>query len=58
MRPNLKYSDEYAKFENALRRVVQVSHSEIKSKLEAEKITKKEKRPKTLDASRVSDGND
>ncbi|HEV7674233.1 MAG TPA: hypothetical protein VGQ12_06865 [Candidatus Angelobacter sp.] len=41
-----------------LRRVIQVPHSEIKAKLEAEKRAKKEKRPKTSDASRVSNDKD
>jgi hypothetical protein len=58
MKSNPKTSGEYTAFENLLRRVVQVPHSEIKAKLEAEKRTKKEKRPKTSDASRASGDKD
>jgi hypothetical protein len=49
---------EYSAFENLLRRVVQVPHSEIKAELEREKQQKKKKRPKTSDASRASDKTD
>jgi hypothetical protein len=42
-----KASAEYTAFENLLRRVVQVPHSEIKAKLEEEKREKKQKRAKT-----------
>jgi len=41
-------SGEYATFENALKKVLSVSHSKIKSKLDAEK----RKRLKTSSASR------
>jgi hypothetical protein len=58
MKSNPKQADQYTAFENLLRRVIQVPHSEIKAKLEAEKRTKKEKRPKTSDASRVSGDKD
>jgi hypothetical protein len=53
-------NDQYTAFENLLRRVVQVPHSEIKAKLDAEKRAKKrkKKRPKTSDASRASSGKD
>lgn len=50
--------DQYAAFENVLRRVIQVPHSEIKAELEKEKQRKKKKRPKTSDASRASDKTD
>jgi predicted GIY-YIG superfamily endonuclease len=53
-----KTSDQYTAFENLLKRVIRVPHSEIKEKLEAEKRTKKEKRPKTSDASRASGDKD
>jgi hypothetical protein len=53
-----KTTDQYAAFEGLLRRVIQVPHSEIKAKLEAEKKQKKEKRPKTSDASRASGDKD
>lgn len=52
MKRHSETSVEYTAFENLLRRVVQVPHSEVKATLEAEKCTKKEKRPKTSDASR------
>jgi hypothetical protein len=52
MKPNQKTSDEYATFENALRRVIQVPHSEIKAKLDQEKMEKKKKRARALLASR------
>lgn len=58
MKSNPKTSGEYSAFENLLRRVVQVPHSEIKAKLEAEKQQKKEKRPKISDASRASSDKD
>ena len=58
MKSNPKTSDEYQNFENLLRRVVQVPHSEIKAKLDEEKRTKKKKRPKTSGASRVSGDKD
>jgi len=53
MKSNPKMSPEYSAFENLLRRVVQVPHAEIKAKLEADKQSKKGKRPKTSGASRV-----
>jgi hypothetical protein len=49
---------QYAAFEGLLKRIIQVPHSEIKAKLEAEKRAKKEKRPKTSDASRASSDKD
>ena len=49
-------SPEYEAFDNLLRRVVSVPHSEIKAKLDAEKAAKnkRKKRAKTSPASRVS----
>jgi hypothetical protein len=58
MKSNPKTPDEYTAFEGLLKRVIQVPHSEIKARLEAEKRTKKEKRPKTSDASRASSDKD
>jgi hypothetical protein len=58
MHKTVKTSGEYTAFENLLRRVIQVPHSEIKAKLEAEKQQKKEKRTKTSDASRASNEKD
>ncbi|HEV7674413.1 MAG TPA: hypothetical protein VGQ12_07780 [Candidatus Angelobacter sp.] len=57
MKSNPKTTAEYQNFENALRHVVQVPHSEIKAKLDAEKAEKK-KRPKTSGASRASNDKD
>jgi hypothetical protein len=42
--------DEYSSFENALRKVLSVPHSKIKSKLDAEK----RKRTKRVSASRAA----
>jgi hypothetical protein len=56
MKSNPKTSDEYTAFEALLRRVVQVPHSEIKAKLDAEKDQKK--RPKTSGVSREDDDSD
>jgi hypothetical protein len=53
-----KTSGEYKAFESLLKQVIQVPHSEIKAKLEAEKRQKKGKRPKTSDASRASGDKD
>lgn len=47
MKSNPKTSSEYENFENVLRQVIQVPHSEIKAKLEAEKSAKN-KRPTPL----------
>lgn len=58
MKSNPKRHDEYSAFEGLLKRVIQVPHSEIKAKLDEEKKQKKEKRPKTSDASRASDDKD
>ncbi|PYP93011.1 MAG: hypothetical protein DMG65_02235 [Candidatus Angelobacter sp. Gp1-AA117] len=55
MKSNPKTSDEYTAFENLLRQVVSVPHSEIKAKLEAERAAKKrKKRAKTSPVSRAS----
>lgn len=56
MKSNPNTSAEYTAFENLLRRVVQVPHSEIKAKLDAEKRAKRRKRAKTSPASRASSG--
>lgn len=50
----VKETGQYEAFEGLLKQVIQVPHSEIKAKLDAEKQHKKEKRPKTSDASRAS----
>jgi hypothetical protein len=44
MKSNPKTSGEYTAFENLLRRVIQVPHSEIKTKLQQEKRDKAQKR--------------
>lgn len=54
MKSNPKEHDEYSAFEGLLKQVIQVPHSEIKAKLDAEKQEKQQKRPKTSDASRAS----
>lgn len=58
VKPDQKRPDEYSAFEGLLKRLIQVPHSEIKAELEKEKQQKKEKRPKTSDASHASDKND
>jgi len=45
MKSKAKANEQYAAFENLLKRVVQVPHSEIKAALDAEKEEKK-KHPK------------
>lgn len=55
--PKTSYS-EYQAFESLLKRVVRVPHSEIKAELEKERQQKKEKRPKTSDASREDEQTD
>jgi hypothetical protein len=47
MKSNLKKPDQYAAFENVLKRILQTPHSEIKAKLDAEKQSKKKERLKT-----------
>lgn len=54
----MKKTDEYARFENLARGVLGVPHSEIKSKLDAEKREKKRKKSKVSSASREADGKD
>jgi hypothetical protein len=58
--PNKKIpeTNEYEQFANLLQRVISVPHSQIKAKLDAEKQQKKEKRPKTSDASHEDGDND
>lgn len=51
-------SNEYAAFEGLLRQVIQVSHSEIKAKIDAEKAEKKRKGVKPLVSSRASSEKD
>lgn len=59
MKSNPKTNPEYTAFESLLRSVVQVPHSEIKAKLDAEKEQKEQKkRPKTSDASHEDGDND
>jgi hypothetical protein len=48
MKSNPKTSGEYTAFENLLKRVVQVPHSEIKAKLDAEKAAKNSKPKKSM----------
>lgn len=51
-------SGDYAKFENFMKRLVAVPHSEIKSKLEAEKRAKKRGKSRVSSASRASSDRD
>lgn len=53
-----KANPEYAAFENLLRTVISVSHSELKQRMETDKQERKRKRPKTSRASRESDKTD
>jgi len=50
-----KTRDEYATFSGALRKVLQVSHSEIKARLDADK---KKRKPKRASASHASERKD
>jgi len=49
--------DEYGNFENALRKVLSVPHSEVKAKIDAEKQARKQQR-KQPSAVRASHGKD
>jgi hypothetical protein len=51
-----KYSQEYTVFSDALRKVLQVSHSELKTRIEAEKKAKASK-PRPSVHARDSRGN-
>lgn len=53
-----KDSGEYAKFENFMKRLVAVPHSEIKDKLDAEKRAKKRRKARKSSASHASDAQD
>jgi hypothetical protein len=46
---------EYATFSNALKRVLSVPHSEMKAKLDAEKLTRARKQKAVSRASRAKD---
>lgn len=50
----MKPNDEYGNFEELARRVINVPHTEIKRKLDAEKRAKKRKKSKVSSASRVA----
>lgn len=58
MKQKQRTSNEYAAFEGLLRRVIQVSHSEIKAKIDAEKAEKKRKGIKPSVSSRASNEKD
>jgi hypothetical protein len=46
-----KMTDEFSKFDRTMRKLISVSRSEIKAKLDAEKVEKKKKRkPKKASA--------
>jgi len=42
----MKNSEEFTRFDSAMRELIKVSHSEIKAKLDAEKKSKKRKKRK------------
>src|ERR1700690_425416 len=46
-----KKTPEYERFEDALRKVLRVSHSDLKAVLDAEKATKKRRRTRRVSAS-------
>ncbi len=48
----MKQPSEYQNFENLAGKILAVPHSEVKAKLDAEKATKKRKKPKKSSASR------
>jgi hypothetical protein len=54
---NTKSSPEYQKFTGALKKVLQVSHSEMQQRIEAEKKAKASK-PKPSSSDRASHGKD
>ncbi len=47
MKAKPKTSDEYTTFENALRKVLQVSHTEMQSRIEAAKQERQQRRKRT-----------
>ena len=46
-------SKEFDKFDETMKRLIQVPHKEIKNKLDAERRAKKRKKPKKSSASRA-----
>jgi hypothetical protein len=50
--------EEYKKFDDAMSRLLTVSHDELKSKLDAEKAHKKKRKPKASASDRVSSDKD
>ena len=48
----MKQNPEYEKFDRTMRELMKVPHSEIKAKLDAEKLAKKRKKAKKSSASR------
>jgi len=56
MKAKPKTSPEYKNFENALRKVLQVSHTEMKARIDAAKQERQQQRKRTSDhASREKD---
>jgi hypothetical protein len=47
-------TSEYINFDNAMRKLMKVSHAEVKEKLEVEKAAKKRKKSRKSSASRVA----
>lgn len=44
----VKNAEEFANFDNTMRKLISVPHSEIKAKLEAEKIQKQKQKKKQI----------
>lgn len=61
MKSNAQHSTEYQNFDNAMRRVLQVSKAELQQRLEAEKLAnagkpKRGPKPKTSASGRAASG--
>lgn len=52
----MKRKSEFENFDDTMRKLITVSHSEIKAKLDAEKAAKKRKPKRTSASGRVSGG--
>jgi hypothetical protein len=56
-KPDILEPTQFENFDRTMRRLIQVPHSDIKAKLDAEKAAKKRK-PKRVSASRDSSGHE
>ena len=54
----MKRKQEYESFDCTMRKLLTVSHSEVKAKLDAEKAAKKRKKSRKSSASRVANAKD